>query len=43
VGISTLPYLAFPRENDKLAFVPLVALKGRAAYRHAHPQLAQAG
>lgn len=23
VGISTLPYLAFPQENDKLAFVPL--------------------
>lgn len=27
VGISTLPYLAFPQENDKLAFVPLVEPK----------------
>ncbi|MQG93530.1 LysR family transcriptional regulator [Pseudomonas sp. MN1F] len=27
VGISTLPYLAFPLENDKLAFVPLVEPK----------------
>ncbi|MNN10494.1 HTH-type transcriptional regulator CynR [compost metagenome] len=27
VGISTLPYLAFPHENDKLAFVPLVEPK----------------
>jgi DNA-binding transcriptional LysR family regulator len=27
VGISTLPYLAFPQENDKLAFLPLAAPK----------------
>ncbi|MGJ7548615.1 LysR substrate-binding domain-containing protein [Pseudomonas alloputida] len=27
VGISTLPYLAFPLENDKLVFVPLVEPK----------------
>ncbi|MGE8386116.1 MAG: LysR substrate-binding domain-containing protein, partial [Pseudomonas putida] len=27
VGISTLPYLAFPQENDKLVFVPLVEPK----------------
>lgn len=27
VGISTLPYLAFPQENEKLAFVPLVEPK----------------
>ncbi|MDH0648639.1 LysR family transcriptional regulator [Pseudomonas sp. GD03858] len=27
VGISTLPYLAFPLENEKLAFLPLAAPK----------------
>ena len=27
VGISTLPYLAFPQENEKLAFLPLAAPK----------------
>ncbi|MGF6590061.1 LysR family transcriptional regulator [Pseudomonas sp. 2835] len=27
VGISTLPYLAFPLENDKLAFLPLAEPK----------------
>jgi len=27
VGISTLPYLAFPQENDKLVFVLLVEPK----------------
>lgn len=27
VGISTLPYLAFPKENDKLAFLPLTEPK----------------
>ncbi|ROL70783.1 LysR family transcriptional regulator [Pseudomonas vranovensis] len=27
VGISTLPYLAFPQENGKLAFLPLAAPK----------------
>ena len=27
VGISTLPYLAFPQENNKLAFLPLTEPK----------------
>jgi len=27
VGVSTLPYLAFPHENEKLAFLPLAAPK----------------
>lgn len=27
VGVSTLPYLAFPLENEKLAFLPLAAPK----------------